>query len=94
MAGTLRALRAEMRQSEYKFRKICQQLVLLDNEMTACKVRYRRAQKQSPAFRSSLRLRVVTLENVRHVFWQYMEAVADGLDEMEQRYMQEFGPFY
>ena len=81
----------QMRLSDVKFRRVCKQIILLDNRVTACKVRYRRAARHSPAVKSSLRLQLITLENVRQIFWKYMDGVADCLDEMQDRLMRDHG---
>ena len=80
-----------MRQMDRTFKRACEQLVLLNNRIKDTQSRYDRAVKKSRhSFRYHNRLRLVTLEGVRNVLWQYANSRADRLDDMQDRLMEEF----
>ena len=74
-----------------KFKWACQQLVLLNNQIRETQTKYDRAVRANRrSYRYHHRLRLVTLEGVRNMFWEYATARADRLDEMQDRLMEEF----
>lgn len=74
-----------MRRMERRFKRVCRQLVLMNNNIRAVKARYDRALKvDRKSIRYNLRLRILTLEGVRNMFWEYAQERADRLDEMEK----------
>lgn len=85
------ALIEQMRKIDKNFRRVCEQLVLLNNCIEAYQKRYDRAVANNQrAFRYQHRLRLVTLEGVRNMFWEYASDRADKLDEMQDRLMEEY----
>ena len=80
----------QMREIDKKFRRVCEQLVLLNNRIEAYQKRYDRAVRNNQrSFRYQHRLRLVTLEGVRNMFYEYASNRADKLDEMQDRLMEE-----
>ena len=75
-----------MQDLDKKFRKACQQIVLLNNQIEALQVRYDRAYKANQrTFRYSLRLRLATLEGVRNMFYEYAYRRADELEALQDQ---------
>ena len=90
-AETSAQLINQMREVDKKFRRVCEQLVLLNNRIEAYQKRYDRAVSSNQrSFRYQHRLRLVTLEGVRNMFYEYASDRADKLDEMQDRLMEEF----
>ena len=81
----------EMRQMDRRFKRACQQLVILNNAIKEIQTKYDRAVRANQrSCRYLTRLRLVTLEGVRNMFWEYANSRADLLDEMQDRLMEEF----
>lgn len=81
-----------MRRMERRFKRVCRQLVLMNNNIRAVKARYDRAVKvDRKTMRYNMRLRILTLEGVRNMFWEYAEARADQLDDMEKELKERYG---
>lgn len=81
-----------MRRMERRFKRVCRQLVLMNNNIRAVKARYDRAVKvDRKTIRYNLRLRILSMEGVRNMFWDYAETRADQLDEMEKELKDRYG---
>ncbi|ELT88147.1 hypothetical protein CAPTEDRAFT_195377 [Capitella teleta] len=77
---------AQMQELDKKFRKACQQIVLLNIQIEGLQVRYDRAYKANQrTFRYSLRLRLATLEGVRNMFYEYAYRRADELEALQDQ---------
>ena len=73
-----------------KFRRACAQIVLLNNEIEALQTRYNRAMKTNRrSFRYSIRLRLATLEGIRNMFYEYASRMADELEELQERVVED-----
>ena len=73
-------------ETDAKFQKACAQLTLLNNMVRELQVRYDRAvtfNRQS--FRYNIRLRLVSIERMRNLFYDYATHLADKLDELEDQ---------
>ncbi len=71
-SDTTNALIHEIRDMNKKFRLACSQLILINNMIEECEVRYHRAENANRrSFRYVLRLRLCTLEGVRNMFYEY-----------------------
>ena len=71
---------------DIKFRSVCAQLVLLNNQVREVHARYQRAMAAGRlSFRYSLRLRMTTLEKVRDLYTKYAHELAARIDAMEAR---------
>ena len=69
-----------------KFRKACQQVVLLNNRVLDAQARYDRAfSENSRSFHYTLRLKLVTLEGVRNMVYEYARLRADQLDALREK---------
>lgn len=81
----------EMRQMDKRFKLVCRQLVLMNNQIAEVKKRYERAVANNRrSFRYQHRLRLVTLEGVRNMFWEYAQDRADRLDDMQDKLMEDY----
>ena len=89
--SSVEELVSEMRQMDRKFKRACQQVILLNNRIKETQTKYDRAvRKRRRSFRYHNRLRQVTLEGVRNMFLEYANRHGDRLDEMQDRLMEEF----
>ena len=89
--SSVEELVSEMRRMDRKFKRACEQVILLNNRLKETQTKYDRAvQKKHSSFRYHSRLRQVTLEGVRNMFLEYANRSADRLDKMQDRLMEEF----
>ena len=86
MTSSTEDLTSEIRQLDRKFRRACDQILLLNNQIEDLQTRYDRAMKANRrSFRYSLRLRLATLEGVRNMFYEYASRCADELEELQNQ---------
>ena len=77
---------AYLKYSDRKFRRACQQVLLLNNQIADTQVHYDRAvNDQHRTYRYTLRLRLATLEGIRNMYHDYAVNKADELDELQDR---------
>ena len=70
-----------------RFAYACHQVVLINSEMEALRVRYERAEKnRERAFLYSQRLRLIVLEGTRTMFYEYATACSDRLASLTLHY--------
>lgn len=75
----------ELKQMNKKFRLACSQVVLLNNEIEHMQNRYDVAVSDDRrSFRYFLRLKLITLEGVRDMMYEYACRRADQLDAMHE----------
>lgn len=75
---TTSSLRITLSDTEYRFRRACEQVVLLNNKLQDLQVRYDRARKQEMrSFRYNIRLRMSGVEGVRNAYYEYARQKAD-----------------
>ena len=78
------ALIINIRNVDRKFRKSCDQILLLNNRIDDMQGRYNRAMKANcRSARYSLRLQLATLEGVRNMFYEYASRCADELETLQ-----------
>lgn len=83
---TVHELQTNLRGLETKFRRACDQIVLMNRKLEACSVRYRRAKKSdTKSFRYPLRLRLAVIEGVRNMYYDYATKKAEEVDELRRR---------
>lgn len=69
-----------------KFDKACQQIILLNNTIVDCQVRYDRAVASSNNLgRYLLRLRLMTYEGVRNMIYEYARQKSELIVEMQDQ---------
>ncbi|KAI0240625.1 hypothetical protein LSAT2_008627 [Lamellibrachia satsuma] len=86
MSSSTEDLTCQIRQLDRKFRRACDQILLLNNQIEDLQTRYDRAMKANRrSFRYSLRLRLATLEGVRNMFYEYASRCADELEELQNQ---------
>ena len=71
---------------EDKFNIACNQLKLLNSRIAEIQQRYDRAAKDNRrSYRYTLRIRLVVMEGVRNMYYQYATEKADELDRAKQQ---------
>lgn len=91
-SGNSDTLVRKIRDVNRRFRKACDQIILLNNQIEALQLRYDRAMKANRrSFRYSLRLRLATLEGVRNMYYEYATRQADELEELQNELIEEAG---
>ena len=74
----------DIRTLDRKFRRACDQILLLNNCIDDLQSRYSSAmQLNRRSFRYSLRLKLATLEGVRNMFYEYASRCADSLEGLQ-----------
>ena len=74
----------KIRDLNKKFRKACSQLIYINNMIEEIEVRYKRVEQiNRRSYRYILRLRLLSLEGVRNMFYDYAYAKADTLEKMQ-----------
>ena len=69
-----------------KFQNACSQVILLNNSIQDTQIRYDRALHDNHrSFRYMLRLRLMSLEGARNMFYEYASRKAEQLDSMQER---------
>ena len=94
MAAILRTdqLTTQIRMLDMKFRRACDQILLLNNQIDDLQTRYNRAMKANRrSFRYSLRLQLATLEGVRNMFYEYASRRADELEGLQTQLIEAGG---
>ena len=80
-----------MRQSYLKFKRACQQVMLLSNCIQDTQTRYYRAVENSrQSFGYITRLRLVTLQNIRDIFCTEAHSRAEEMYDMGDRLVEYF----
>ncbi|KAK6165689.1 hypothetical protein SNE40_022570 [Patella caerulea] len=75
---TISQLYVDLSETEHRFRRACQQVVLLNNKLKELQVRYDRARRdQMRSFRYNIRLRMSGAEGVRNAYYEYARLKAD-----------------
>ena len=87
MASTC-ALVNQIRQKDRKFRRACQQVELLNIQLTDLKQRYKRAARvDRKSFRCSVRLRLASMEGVRNMMYKYAEVQCEEIEKLQDQLM-------
>ena len=75
---------------EKKFGKSCSQVVLMNNQITDLKTRLIRAEREGRrAFAYPLRMRIITIERVRDMFYEYSARRAQDIHSMQEQLVDE-----
>ena len=79
-------LQAQIRETDAKFKYLCDQLRMMNRTIKSIQVRYDRANNSGRrSFRYSLRIRLCVLEGIRNMYYDCALKVADQLDELRRR---------
>lgn len=71
-------LHINLSETEFRFRRACEQVVLLNNKLQDLQVRYDRARRDElRSFRYNIRLRMSGVEGVRNAYYEYARQKAD-----------------
>lgn len=72
------SLHVSLSETEFRFRRACEQVVLLNNKLHDLQVRYDRARRDElRSFRYNIRLRMSGVEGVRNAYYEYARQKAD-----------------
>jgi len=76
---TISSLHLNLSETEFRFRRACEQVVLLiNNKLQDLQVRYDRARRDElRSFRYNIRLRMSGVEGVRNAYYEYARQKAD-----------------
>ena len=76
-------LYAELYESESRFKKACDQVVLLNDRLEGLQRRYNKAREENHrSFRYNLRLRMATVEGVRNAYYEFACEKAEKIAEL------------
>ena len=74
----------KIQQTNKKFKRACQVVVLLNNKLDGLQQRYNRARGDDRrSFRYNIRLRLCTVEGSRNMFYEYASQRADEMEESD-----------
>ncbi|KAH3733494.1 uncharacterized protein LOC127850545 [Dreissena polymorpha] len=83
-------LKTELKQSEIRFRKACNQINLLNKKMESIHKRYNCAKKKNHrVFRYKLRLRLAVVEGLRNMYYEYANKKASRVVELRSELFNE-----
>ena len=72
-------------EAEGRFKKACDQIILLNDRLAAAQKRYRTAKRTgNKAFRYNLRLKLAVIEGVRNMYYDYAYTKADNVAELRR----------
>ena len=76
--------------AERRFRRTCDQIVLLNQKLGDVQKRYKAARKSNNrAFRYNLRLKLAVIEGARNMFYDYAYAKADQVADLRRELFNE-----
>ena len=76
-------LYAQLYETETRFKKACEQVVLLNDKLEGLQKRYDKARQENHrSFRYNLRLRMATVEGVRNAYYEYACGKAEKIAEL------------
>jgi mitochondrial fission protein ELM1 len=82
--------RFSLGEEERRFKKACDQIVMLNQRLGEVQKRYKMAKRtQNRAFRYNLRLKLAVIEGARNMFYDYAYAKADKVAELRRELFDE-----
>lgn len=76
-------LYAELYETECRFKKACDQVILLNDRLQGLQLRYNKAKEENHrSFRYNLRLRMATVEGVRNAYYEFACEKAEKIAEL------------
>lgn len=82
--------RFSLSDSERRFRKACDQIVLLNQKLGAVQKRYKSAKNDNNrSFRYNYRLKLAVIEGVRNMYYDYAYAKADEVAKLRRELFNE-----
>lgn len=76
-------LYAELNETETRFRRACEQVVLLNDKLEGLQRRYDKARLENHrTFRYNLRLKMASVEGVRNAYYEYACNKAEKIAEL------------
>ena len=84
---------AQIRSLDWKFQHSCNQILILNSRIEDAQSRFDHAiTSRQSTFRYSIRLRLVTLEGIRNMFYEYASRVSERLESLQHQ-LAEAGPY-
>ena len=82
--------RYTLSEAERRFRKACDQIVMLNQRLGEVQKRYKNAKKtNNRSFRYNLRLKLAVIEGSRNMFYDYAYSKADQVAELRRELFNE-----
>lgn len=82
--------RFTLSEAERRFKKACDQIVMLNHRLSDVQKRYKMAKRtNNRAFRYNLRLKLAVIEGSRNMFYDYAYAKADQVAELRRELFNE-----
>ena len=79
-------IHAELYEAENRFRRSCEQIILLNSKLDDLQLRYDKARiVNHKSFRYNLRLKMATVEGVRNSYYEYACWKAETVAELSRR---------
>lgn len=76
-------LYAELNETETRFKRACEQVVLLNDKLEGLQRRYDKARQENHrSFRYNLRLKMASVEGVRNAYYEYACEKAEKIAEL------------
>jgi hypothetical protein len=76
-------LYSELYENESRFKKACDQVILLNDRLEGLQRRYNKAREENHrSFRYNLRLRMATVEGVRNAYYEFACEKAEKIAEL------------
>ena len=79
---------AQIRVLDQQFSLACKQVKILNSHIEDAKLRYDRARRDAQrGFRSSLRLRMASIEGVRNMMYEYASRKCEEIEDLQSQLM-------
>ena len=86
MECEVEVMQDKLNDAQLKFRKACQQIILLDQQIRDLEVRYKRAVKNKKnSFRYNLRLKLSVVTGVKMMYHHYATTKGDEIEKIRQQ---------
>ncbi|WAR19788.1 hypothetical protein MAR_001626 [Mya arenaria] len=80
---TIAEMQATLEQAERKFRRACDQIVLLNERLSSCQIRYKKARDNNrKSLRYPLRLRLAMIEGIRNMYYDYATQKVEEIERL------------
>ncbi|WAR19790.1 hypothetical protein MAR_001628 [Mya arenaria] len=80
---TIAEMQAVLEQTERKFRRACDQIVLLNERLSSCQIRYKKARDSNrKSLRYPLRLRLAMVEGIRNMYYDYATQKVEEIERL------------
>ncbi|WAR19786.1 hypothetical protein MAR_001624 [Mya arenaria] len=78
-------MQATLEQAERKFRRACDQIVFLNERLSGCQFRYKKARNNNrKSFRYPLRMRLAVVEGIRDMYYDYATKKVEEIEHLRK----------